>query len=267
MQQNFGPTSKSHPCWICAKSEIYIRHRHYSTPAGLQKAIENKKTHIFCAVCKELHATSFYLAPKNVLCSSSTLHNAWNFQDYKANVHYEVNTICGGRMRDGRINFVRDYCDQPYPFNLLILLGINDVAHTSLDDFKQEMLTWVQEVEDHQKKFGVKDKVGFICFPRAPQHFWYAGNGPKPPNYVDYSVKVDKMHKAMKLVNVLKANSTGVITFEGEGKRKQRNGKWQHEYRNWRETSPENMLHLKDHYRSKMLRRIEKFFSTKPLPA
>ena len=265
MQSNFGPTSKAKPCWICAKSNIIIRHRHYSTVIGLRKAKEEGRSHIFCAVCKELHANVLYSAPKNVLVSSSTLHNAWNFTGYKAELHFEVNTICGGKMKDGRLNFVRDYCDQRFPFNLLVLLGINDVARTHLEDFTQEMDQWIEDVKEHQEKFGVIDKIGFICFPRTPQQFWYSGNGPKPRNYVDQSFKVEDMLTAIKLANI-KAGSANVISFEGEGKRTQKNGKPQHEFRNWREDLPEQMLHLQDHHRAKLLKRVEKYFRTNPLP-
>ena len=55
-----------------------------------------------------------------------------------------------------------------------------------------------------------------------------------------------------------------MVTFENEGQRTVKNGKFrglaQHEFRNWREDKPEDMMHLKDYHRAKMYNRVIKYF-------
>lgn len=157
---------------------IRIRHRHHSTQLGLRKAHLSNLESIPYATCKVEHPLALYEGQKIVLVTSSTLHNSWIVQNFSANMHFEVITICGGKMKDGRLNFIHDYCKQPHPFNVTILMDLNDFKTTSVDDFHLKMTQWVDEVQVqvHQIKFNVINRISFIKFTRVPQQFGYPAN-------------------------------------------------------------------------------------------
>ena len=254
LKDTFGPTSKLQKCWICEDMGIDIYHRHHSTVAGIRYLDVRGRTHYNCVTCKTIHPIIVEdKAPVNVLVTSSTLHDAWRFEKYKAEPHFDVISICGGNMEAGRINFYNQYCHRGRPFHVAVLLGINDVKRISVKDFELEMIKWVYDVEVHQEIFKLKNRISFIKFPRAPQQYWHQGNGLEPNGYVRYNDKVDAMLAAIHRVNITRANSLNVVSLEHEGKRTLHCGKYQHEWALWREQEPGNMLHLHDFHRWKML--------------
>ena len=157
--------------------------------------------------------------------------------------------------------FKNQYKAYPLAKRVIVVAGVNDIRNTSVEDFKDEMMRWVQELGD-DNCCGMLDKIKFCHMIRPPKMVWLRGNGIKPLDFVDYSEKILKMNEAIDEVNkIYDDEHFNQVSFTNMGRRVIRNGREQHKLSDWREKSRSKMLHLRDEKRHSMLERLENAFA------
>ena len=163
----------------------------------------------------------------------------------------------------GRQAFTQAYSLQNKAVDVVAQFGLNDVRKCEAETFRLEMLQWVWAIEAHEKANGVQNTLGFVKMPHAPCMAWLPADGPFPTTtYRNFLYKVDSFNKIIGEVNTQSGKCSNIVSFQNEGQRtERRSGQGQHEWRNWREEKPEDMMHLKDFLRAKMYKRIVKYFA------
>ena len=153
----YGPVKQKRPCWICARTGISISHRHASSMEAYRYMKSKGLKQLFCNVCKFRHSRRLNNRIR-ILASTSTLHDAQE-GNYKADSHYDVVTVCGGKIKDLKKQFFEDYKDVEIPVDVVCLAGLNDVKHTDVADFKEDMKEWVRFIKDLALKNNTKSSL------------------------------------------------------------------------------------------------------------
>ena len=264
----YGPRDRfTSDCKICIKMNVNIKHRHHSTMYAREKLLTADQPTMDCVTCKVRHNRDIQGDRHKVIVCSSTLHDAWLEPSVRNLFHVDLISICGGTMKQGRMDCTRTYNLQNKALDIVAVFGLNDVKRVEASAFKAEMVRWKYAVEAHGMTYGVQNTLGFVKMPHAPSVAWLAGDGPLPTvNHRNLLHKVDTFNRLMDEMNG--ATLQSVVSFENEGQRTTRQGVQQHVWRSWRESEREDMLHLTDFHRAKMYNRIIKYlqFNTTMCP-
>ena len=257
----FGPINKKLTCDICKMINIKVRHRHHSTMFARDTLRRQWKADMECVSCKISHNREIKGDRYKVLVTSSILHNIWLESSVRNPFHIDNISICGATMETCRLNFEQAYSRQDKAVDVVVQCGLNDIRRTKIENFKQEMLKWIWSVKAHGRRYGRENTIGFIKMPHAPSIAWLPGDGFHPiRNFHNLMYKVDTFNRIIGEVNTNSSMCENMVNFQKIGQYTTREGVRRHDWGSWREQRPEDMLHLKDHIRAKMYKKIIKYF-------
>ena len=257
----FGPNSKKAECLICRRAGLPGKfHRHHSTVEARNTLKAMRKSSYKCPSCKIWHSSEITTKRLRVIVSSSTLHNVHLIDEYKADHHYDLLTICAGTIKMARINFQHSYNNSKIGLDIAVAVGLNDVRKRNPVAFRIEMHKWHKWINAQEIKHGVKHTLAFIEMLRPPMFVWFPSDGEAPPDHQDYAIEVDDLNEEIRYINQLYAKCRNPISFRNDGRRGLSNSREQHMWSRWREDTKADMLHIADKNRPSMVKRIEKYF-------
>ena len=87
--------------------------------------------------------------------------------------HVDIDQIAGGRLDDFRYSWKMSYWDQPLPVDCAAVVGLNDVARLSVDDFISKLHQWREMMLEQSRKWGHKTPNTLAVSPplRAPKFY------------------------------------------------------------------------------------------------
>ena len=113
-------------CTMCSDSIVSKHHHHFSTSSirrMLYEQTKGKGTYM-CPICKEPEKVSFPAGEtRRVVLASSTLYNIWEQRLPADTVHFDIDSIVGGRVRDMTRALIKNYLHLPNRYEIVVVAG------------------------------------------------------------------------------------------------------------------------------------------------
>ena len=231
-----------------------------------------------CHFCLVPHGIDHMTRVRLVL-SDSTLNGVqfmegWGLEG-ESPTHIDMETVSGGKIVTLRKAWERMYTRQPLPVDTLVVAGLNDLKiligrHKSVpdmrqmaehvaDDFIGELQKLVEIVGEHSRQYEVDDTIAVAKLLHAPALYWHVADGEAPTqDYVNYKDVVDRINLKIDEFNIQNGSGQAPSFLQRAGERGGK--KRMYMFGAWREERKEDMLHLTDPHRFKMVRHIVKYF-------
>ena len=268
-------------CEICSEAVSSVReeiknpviHRHESS---LLYRIDSRKTDYWgdypCKSCRVKYHSHHYGSRYPILATSSTLAGWQGNREQNGyegdNIHVEIVAIPGGHVQNVHHAVVAEYRGMGRPLDVLAVTGLNNLAagHTPIlvmDEFEQ----FRNEVLDID---GSSFSVATLPFPpslsRLPEdNFRHSGNITEDLTELNFLIR-DFNREGNQPMNVewsplfhtwgLKSAPSKKII----GPRNLMELLPSHNQKEWRESRPQNQMHLNDHLRLKMGKSVVTYF-------
>ena len=283
MKEAMGSLSKKEPCLICCgrNKALDIRHVHLSTNHYNKVMIRQGALTPMCYFCDRFHPID-HMTRQKVILSTSTLSGVqfikgWGWGEEQP-THVDMETIPGARIATLRKAWERAYAGNPLPIDTVMVAGLNDLKHLvrhyaheqDMDklaelvstDIVCELQEFHKTVHTHSQKYFVDDSVAIASMLHAPAVYWHEDDGEAPtPSYINYRKVVERTNLKIEALNLENGSSNAPGFLQRAGERGLNKGKKRiYRWDAWREVRREDMLHLKDPFRTKMVKCIVKYF-------
>ena len=144
-------------CIMCSDSIVSKYHHHFSTTSIRRMLFEQSKGKgmFMCPICKELENVSFPASEtRRVIMADSTLYNIWEQKLPKGTVHFDLDSIVGGRVRDMTRALIKNYLHLPNRYEIVVIAGVNNLGGgETAEEIIKEMEVLKSVVADHSKKW------------------------------------------------------------------------------------------------------------------
>ena len=275
-------------CTICSYKQVLssdrgpVFHNHFSS-IFLRKltGVEHSSNDYLCPSCKRQHVP--YPENKlNIVVSDSTLHQFFAPSGYTETLQYSGDThhidyltIAGARISALLNAFRIEYVNNPPPMNMNVVLvaGYYDLAEGYARDYIiEKMYTFADLVTNSTVNPEGRNTVTIASLLYPPQLAWLPDNGPFPhEEYVNNKNKIDWLNQEIKKLNeklgvrfppcfhtygVRTSTRKRVDRYGQVHLRSVKSQRWEH----WRESEPQNMLHLSTERRFKMGEALNRYF-------
>ena len=189
-----------------------------------------------------------------------------------------METIPGATIATLRKAWERAYAGNPLPVDTVMVAGLNDLkklvkhyAHEQDMDKLAELVSAdiISEIKEFQgivvqysQRHFVDDTVAIATMLHAPSIYWHDDDGvPPSPSFINYKKVVDRTNLKIEAFNLENGSSNAPGFLQRAGERGLNKGKKRiYRWDAWREVRREDMLHLKDPFRAKMLKCIVNYF-------
>ena len=119
--------------------------------------MEEGKPTYYCFVCNIDHSVKTPTRRK-ILFTSSTLINFWKCASFIPSVHFEVEAIVGGKVRDLTKVFKNIFGEKPAPLDAVLCCGINNVGERQSEtDTLKKFADFQNTVYEHSTKHKHED--------------------------------------------------------------------------------------------------------------
>ena len=137
-------------CRVCSDADHRVYHHHVSTQHIRSFACEYQKGYIFyCIMCKSSESTVRPQSRKIIL-TSSTLFNVWTYQELKLDIHIEMESIVGGRVRDLTRALIMSYLGLPERLEIIVIAGLNNIGEgQAAEEIVEELRELKEVVKNH----------------------------------------------------------------------------------------------------------------------
>ena len=276
MTTAMGSLGKTVPCEVCCgkNKRMKIFHQHLSTYHYNKYMISLGELSPMCYFCDVHHPIDNMTRSKVILTTSSLngvqFIKGWNW-DEELPIHVDIESIPGARISTLRKAWERAYERNPLPIDTLLVAGLNDVNHFTrlhidrgvayadlAEPVSVDILNHIKllntTITDHAKAKHVDNTFAVATILHTPSMYWHEVDGDMPtPTYLNLKHVVDRINLKIEEFNLL--NGIGAAPkFHGTGERKRGKNVRGYHFSHWREERKEDMLHLKDPYRIKMLK-------------
>ena len=86
--------------------------------------------------------------------ADSTLYNIWEQKLPKGTVHFDIDSIVGGRVRDMTRALIKNYLHLPNRYEIVVIAGVNNLGGgETAEEIIKEMEVLKSVVADHSKKW------------------------------------------------------------------------------------------------------------------
>ena len=264
-------------CYVCRP--VPKRHRHANTQYMYERSAMLGIAPD-CSMCLDPAHPKQTTGRIKLVSTSSTLHHVQFSETYQEELiaahldfmdstfHVDVDQIAGGRLDDFTRSWKKWYWEQPLPVDCAAVVGLNDVAHLSVDQFMKKLQDWRALMEEHSRihNHAVPNTLAVATLLYPPKFYWHEGNPFDPPTgWRSYNIKMRALTDAIKQFN-LEGGVGRMVGFHQEGSRLYK-GKRQHRWETWREFHTQgderdysDFLHLVDEHRVKMYIKLLKYF-------
>ena len=265
-----GIQHKNTACYVCRP--VHKSHRHANTQYMYERTAK-LGVPPDCSMCLDPDHPKQTTGRIKLVSTSSTLHHVQYCATYQEELiaahldfldstfHVDIDQIAGGRLEDFIRSWKKWYGGQPLPVDCAAVVGLNDVASLSVDQFIAKLREWRNLMEEHSRLQGHSSPstLAVATLLYAPKYYWHEGNPIDPPiGWFSHNMKMRKLTDAIRQFNV-EGGVGGMVGFHTEGARKYK-GLRQHWWAVWREFHLQeeeekdyaDFLHLIDSHRVKM---------------
>ena len=275
MREAMGSLRTNIPCVVCCgkNKQLRTKHQHLSTAHYYKEMTKLGELSPMCYFCDRHHPIN-HMSRTKVILTSSTLNGVqftegWGWNGMQP-THVDIESIAGGKIDTLRKAWERAYGRNPLPIDTLLVAGLNDLnyfcklerirlgSHADLTEPVSEAImvhirllhTLIME---HATKHQVENTFAVATILHTPSMYWYEADGEFPtPTYINLKPVVDKTNLKIREFNLMNGISSAP-KLHGSGDRKRGKNRRGYQFSHWRETSKEDMLHLKDPQRMLMM--------------
>ena len=235
-----------------------------------------------CHFCDLAHPID-HMTRHKVILSTSTLSSVQYLKGWgwgaEQPTHIDMETIPGAKIATLRKAWERAYAANPLPIDTVMVAGLNDVKDLvrlykdkhDMDEIAElvsnDIIGAVRQlhctVTQHSQNHNVDDTLAISTILHAPAMYWHDDDGDHPTSaYINYKKVVDRTNLKIEAFNLEYGSSDAPKFLHMAGERGLNKGKRRiFRWDAWRETKREDMLHLKDPFRFKMVKCIVKYFN------
>ena len=150
------PEPMDRACPMCSDSRGTIRHYHYSSTEIRRMFLDQgTQTTYPCPICHELEPVVVPpMEVRRIVLADSTLHGVWN-QTLPNNIlHFDIDVIVGGKVRDLTRAFEKNYQHIPNRMEIVVVAGLNNIgAGETADQIIREMEDLKHVVGEHSRRW------------------------------------------------------------------------------------------------------------------
>ena len=134
-----------------------IRHTHFSS-SDIRRMKrydkDNKDKTFMCPVCKDMEPVTIPATDtRRIVLADSSLYGVWDKMP-PSKVHYDMDSIVGGRVKDMTRALRRNYLHMPNRLEVIVVAGINNVgAKDKSEDIINDMKKLKEELKEHSDKW------------------------------------------------------------------------------------------------------------------
>ena len=110
---------------------------------------------------------------RKVILTSSTLYNVWSYNELRLDLHVDIESIVGGRVRDLTRALFMMYLKHPERLEIILIAGLNNIGQgQSVPDIIDKIIELKEAVKAHSKKHRhkVPSVVSISTVLFAPKH-------------------------------------------------------------------------------------------------
>ena len=275
MTEAMGSLRTNTSCVVCCgkNKQLKTRHQHLSTAHYNKEMTKLGEMSPMCYMCDEAHPIN-NMSRAKVILTTSTLNGVqyiegWGWEDMQP-THVDIESIPGAKIATLRKAWERAYGRNPLPIDTLLVAGINDISyfsklhtirgvtHTDLamavsEDIMVHIRSLHTLIQEHATRHQVVNTFAVSTILHTPSMYWYEADGDVPtPTYVNLKNVLDRTNLKIREFNLLNGISSAP-KLHGSGDRSRGKHKRGYQFSHWRETNKEDMTHLKDPQRKKMM--------------
>ena len=268
-------------CTMCSDSIVSKHHHHFSTTSIRRMLYEQTKGKgtFMCPICKEPEKVSFPASEtRRVVMSSSTLYNIWDHSLSAGTVHFDIDSILGGRVRDMTRALIKNYLYLPNRYEIVVVAGVNNLGGgETAEEIIKEMEVLKSVVADHSKKWKhsipsfavfctviVPPKFCSLSVPKNPPEPEIAQWVP-PTNFENRYPELKKLNSM--IIDMNTRDNLTTVRLDYIGVKRFRSGTTQHIFDTkpgatqiWRETQVFKKLHFTMDVKLKIISKISSCF-------
>ena len=266
-------------CNMCSDSGHTVRHPHFSSTAVRRQATADKCETYMCPVCNFVESVT--IAPtqtRRIVIADSTLHAVWDHTIPLKSLHFDIDSIVGGRVRDMTRAWIKNYMHMPNRMEIVVVAGLNNIGGgEKAENILDEMREFKEMVKQHSIKWAHK-KPSFISFctlPYAPKFCsLQVPDDPitkgvaewiPPPTFRNRYEEVKKVNDLV--IEMQRQEEVKMIRLDYHGVKFLAGGKLQHKFDTkpgvtpiWREKEVFKKLHFTVENKMKVMQYIHKFY-------
>ena len=283
MSKQMGSITKATPCIICSgRSNVCkVHHFHLSTAWYNRQMLSLGVSHPMCHFCDIAHAVD-NRTRQNVILTDSTLSGiqylqGWGWQEEEP-LHCDIESVPGGKIVTMRRVWERAYMRNPLPIDTVLVAGLNDIRDTAKlymgkysveeiaskasDDIMNAIKGLHRLVLEHSATHNVSSTLAVATVLHVPALYWHKDDGPPPtPDYVNFKCLIDTLNLKIEEFNILNGASSAPKLHQTGERPLDKGKKRKFMFQAFREDKREDMMHLKDRRRFKMIKCLVKYFS------
>ena len=247
-------------CDICSDSQETRWHFHYSSNQLREsreklRSSDQEGRKWFCPIC--FTNEPIELIPtqtKRIVLTDGSLYGVWgrNLTRPKDLVHFDIESIVGGRVEDLTTALRKKYLTYPARVEIIVLAGLINIGDgDTADQIISYMDVMKKEVKDHSNRLehDPPSYVSFCTVPIAPKYCsLYVPSGPfeqqaakewiPGPNFVNRYPEVKKLNDMIIQKNKEDNRDLKNVRVDYYGVKRPKNGRLQHKWDNKDEATP-----------------------------
>ena len=172
----------------------------------------------------------------------------------------------------------RAYARNPLPIDTVLVAGLNDIRDTArlymgkytveetAKKASEDILSSIRGLHrlilEHSNTHGVNSTLAVATVLHVPALYWHVDDGPPPtPDYVNYKLLIDTLNLKIEAFNIENGCSSAPKLHQTGERPLDKGKKRKYQFQAFREEKREEMMHLKDHKRFKMVKCQVKYFA------
>ena len=201
----------------------------------------------------------------------------WGWQDQEP-LHCDLECVPGGKVIHLKRVWERAYHRNPLPIDTVLVAGLNDIrdtarlylgkysmeetANLASDDIMHSIKGLHRIILEHSSTHGVDSTLAVATVLHVPALYWHLDDGPPPsPSYTNYKLLVDTLNLKIEAFNIENGASSAPKLHQTGERPLDKGKKRKYQFQAFREEKREDMMHLKDHKRFKMVKCLVKYFA------
>ena len=258
-------------CTLCSDKGHEVCHHHVSSEAVRVFAQQHMRKQLFnCFMCK-IEESVERPATRKIILTTSTLFNVWTHTSFQPDIHMEIESIVGGRVRDLTRALMMLYLVKPERLEIIVIAGLNNIGDGQpVPEILDEIHELRMSVQAHTNMYehNPPSVVSFSTLLYAPKFCslvvpaafpeWLP-----PPGFVNRRRDMECFNAAVKAINT--GSGVNYLNLHYEGVRiDPKSGKVMHKHNPvkpiWREEAIRKRLHLTHENKAKVATMAAKLF-------
>ena len=142
---------------MCSDTNYTVCHHHFSSTSIRRMFMNQSKRDrtYMCPICKTLEPVVIPSSEtRRIVLASSTLYGVWDHPMPSNCVHFDIDSIVGGKVRDMTRALIMNYLHMPNRMEVLVVAGIKNIwAWEKAEQILEEMKE-LKEAEKSKMRFG-----------------------------------------------------------------------------------------------------------------